>query len=103
VAVPFDCRPVRLPLRLDSQADATLAVSRGAPCALSIDPGSVAVDTLTVEAAPANGTLSPRGRTGVVYRPARSFAGEDAFTIAVTGHVGATAGTMLVRVRALVQ
>jgi hypothetical protein len=103
VAVPFDCRPARVPLRLNSQADAALKATRGAPCSVVVDTGSASVDALSIETAPANGTLRPRGRTGVVYRAAPSFTGEDDFTIALKGRANQTPGTMQVRVRVVVE
>jgi hypothetical protein len=103
VAAPVDCRAARLPLRLNSQADAAMTVARGSPCALVIESGPASVDALSVTTAPANGTVSPRGRTGVIYRAARGFAGDDAFSIALQGHVHGTVGTMQVNVRVAVK
>jgi len=103
VAAPLDCHPTRLLLHFDGQADAEMNVASGMPCALLVDTGPASIDTLAVEAAPANGYLNPRGRTGVIYRSAPWFKGEDDFTVALKGRVGSHRGAMQVHVRVTVQ
>ena len=90
-------------LGIDGQADAEMNVASGMPCALLVDTGPASIDTLAVEAAPANGYLNPRGRTGVIYRSAPWFKGEDDFTVALKGRVGSHRGAMQVHVRVTVQ
>src|SRR5262245_45964128 len=103
VAAPLDCRPTRLTLNFNTQADAAMTVASGMPCALLVDTGPASIDTLAVDAAPANGYLNPRGRTGVVYRSMPWFKGEDDFTVALKGRVGSKHGVMQVHVRVVVQ
>ena len=103
IAAPLDCRPTRLALHFDGQAEAEMNVASGMPCALLVDTGPASIDTLAVEAAPANGYLNPRGRTGVIYRSAPWFKGEDDFTVALKGRVGSRHGAMQVHVRVMVQ
>ena len=55
------------------------------------------LDGLSIDAAPQYGTLSPRGRTGVIYRPDRAFTGNDTFVFSLHGRSSST-----VRIRASV-
>lgn len=103
VAAPLDCRPTRLALNFDTQAEAAMTVASGMPCALVVDTGPASIDAMAVDAAPINGYLNPRGRTGVVYRSMPWFKGEDDFTVALKGRVGSQRGVMHVHVRVVVQ
>jgi hypothetical protein len=81
----------------------TMRVSSGTECSLSVPMGGVSVDSLVILGTPSNGALRLRGRTGIIYQPAKGFAGEDSFAFAIAGHTGTAVGTAIVRVRATVR
>ncbi len=92
-----DCRvePVVLEGGLDH--DVSISVPTGRPCPILVRVGNVTLDGLSIDEAPQYGTLTPRGRTGVVYRPDRAFSGDDTFVFSLHGRSSST-----VRVRASV-
>ena len=60
-------------------------VPAGVPCTITIRPGSASIEALTIESYPKFGTLSTRGRTGVIYRPNSKTGGADEFAFAIHG------------------
>jgi hypothetical protein len=66
--------------------DLSVTTPAGTPCTIVVRPGSGAVDALTIESQPKHGTVTARGRTGVIYRPDRKFRGEDEFVFSI--HAG---------------
>jgi hypothetical protein len=98
-----ECRTRPLTLALGSDANASITMTRDVPCTILLQIGSAALDDLVVQSRPENGSLTPRGRTGVVYRPDPRFRGEDNFAFAVQGRLGAIAETSVVRVHAVVK
>jgi hypothetical protein len=103
VATPINCRATPLALRLGTASESSMTVASGMSCAIIIHHGSATLEALSVETAPNHGNLSPRGHTGVNYRPMPGFAGEDFFAIALKGRLNSHEGTMVVRVRVAVQ
>jgi hypothetical protein len=81
----------------------TMRVSRGTQCSLAVRTAGISVEDLVILGTPSNGEVRLRGRTGIIYQPAKGFAGEDSFAFAIAGHTGAAAGTAIVRVRATVR
>jgi len=61
------------------------SVPAGVPCTITIRPGSASIEALTIESYPKFGTLSTRGRTGVIYRPNSRTGGSDEFAFAIHG------------------
>jgi hypothetical protein len=79
----------------------TMTVWHSAACSISTRAENVTVDDLKV--APQHGDLALRGRTGVIYRPAREFTGDDFFAFALRGRADAGDESSLVRVRVIVK
>ena len=97
-----DCRAKPIPLALGLDAEASIAVPANTPCTILVQAGSTALDSITIDAPPERGTLTPRGRTGVVYRPQRGFKGEDAFAFSLHGRPSSVRETSIIRVRSSV-
>jgi hypothetical protein len=66
---------------MTSEVSAT--VPAGAPCTITLRPGSIPIEALTIESYPKLGSLTPRGRTGVIYRPHNKTSGSDEFVFAI--------------------
>ena len=73
-------------------------VPAGVPCMITIRPGSASIDALTIESHPKVGTLSARGRTGVIYRPNSRTGGPDEFAFAVHGVAPSLTQKFVIRV-----
>jgi type IV secretory pathway VirB2 component (pilin) len=78
--------------------DLSVTTSAGMPCTIVVRPGSAALDALTIESQPKHGTVTARGRTGVVYRPHPKFRGDDGFTFSIRGGPGSPHETSVIRV-----
>ena len=98
-----ECRSWPTLLVFGQETDASLLVRGAVGCPLSLQAPSLAVDELKMITLPENGSVMPRGRTGVTYLPSRNFKGEDFFAFTVHGHSAAAEGTALVRVRVSVR
>jgi hypothetical protein len=98
-----ECRPTPVPLGFGTEIEGRILVSAGVPCPLSLRLGSARVDSLNVAVPPSHGVVTPRGRTGLVYRPFRGFRGEDAFSFSLHGRSSQSSGEAVVRVRVTVQ
>ena len=61
------------------------------------------IEEIAIDVMPQHGTATLRGRTGVTYRPAPRFKGDDSFAFSVRGRAGSTTGRSLVQVRATVK
>jgi hypothetical protein len=85
-----------------ADVDVKMTVARNAACAVAAKTVSPVVD-LEIAVPPQHGTLTLRGRTGVTYRPAREFTGEDSFSFALRGAPAGRAGASLVRVNVSVK
>jgi hypothetical protein len=95
-----DCRVEPIPLMVGTDSEISIGVPVGIPCTILVQPGSPVIDSITVGAAPERGTLMPRGRTGVIYRPHPGFSGEDSFAFSLNSRSGSTTATSTIRVRA---
>jgi len=80
-----------------------MRVSSGRSCIMVARIGSTDAQDIWIDTAPQHGTVRPRGRTGITYRAADRFKGDDFFTIALRGRGKSGAGIMTVRVRVAVQ
>ena len=95
-----DCRVAPIPVALGLQTEVSIALPANTPCTILVQGGSVTLDGLTIDLPPERGTLTPRGRTGVVYRPRAGFKGADAFDFSLRGRSHAGYETATIRVRA---
>lgn len=83
-----NCHIRLAPYVLGITSEVSATVPAGVPCTITIRPGSTSIDALTIESPPKFGTLTPRGRTGVIYRPHNRAGGSDEFAFAI--HSGAS-------------
>jgi hypothetical protein len=97
-----DCRVEPIPFALGLDSDVSIELPANTPCTILVRAGSAVVDDITVNAPPERGTLTSRGRTGVVYRPSPGFQGGDAFGFSLRGRSNTTPETSVVHVRAIV-
>jgi hypothetical protein len=93
------------PALLGSGAElaAHMTVSHNAACAIGAKIQSIATEDVKLEVAPQHGTLALRGRSGVTYRPAPEFTGNDFFAFTQRGHAGARDNMSFVRVSVTVK
>jgi hypothetical protein len=94
------CRVTPIQLALGHETEVSIALPANTPCTIRVEPGSATLDGLRIEVPPERGTLTPRGRTGVVYRPRAGFKGSDAFDFSLRGGSPAAYETSTIRVRA---
>jgi hypothetical protein len=97
------CRAEPGTLVFGADVEATMTVSHGSPCAIWIKAENTSLDELKVTSLPQHGTISLRGRTGVIYRPYREFTGEDFFLFTLRGSSAMRDKASLVRVRVSVK
>jgi hypothetical protein len=95
-----DCRVAPIPLALGLETEVSLALPANTPCTIVVHSGGASLDGLRIDVPPERGTLTPRGRTGVVYRPRPGFKGADAFDFSLSGRSHAAYETATIRVRA---
>jgi Bacterial Ig domain len=97
------CRVSPIRLALGDHQNISIALPANTPCTISVQPASTMLDDITVDAPAAHGTLTPRGRTGVTYRPRAGFRGSDSFDFSL--HSGSNAGreSSVIRVRATIE
>jgi hypothetical protein len=93
------CRTSPLVFRPGVAAETLMTVARDRACSLYVSPGSAIINSLQIDAVPSGGTLSARGRTGVIYRALSGFNGDDAFTFTLAGKVKEDIATMTVKVQ----
>ena len=98
-----DCRVQPIPLALGTVSNISITMPADTPCTVLVSAPSTAVDAIAIDTAPIHGTVTPRGRTGAIYRPAPKYRGEDSFNFSIHGHAGTASGTAIVRVRATVR
>ena len=94
-------RPVHLALGYDQNV--SIALPANTACTISVQHDSAMLDDITVDAPAAHGTLTPRGRTGVVYRPRTGFRGLDSFDFSLHRGSSAERETSVIRVRASIE
>ena len=97
------CQAAPLPLRLGTETAVQMAVSPGMACTLAVPVTTASLDDVVVTMPPAHGAVTPRGRSGIVYRAKPAFSGDDAFAFALSGHSESGAGTMTVLVNVTVR
>jgi hypothetical protein len=97
-----DCRVAPIPLALGVQTEVSIALPANTPCTILVQGGSATLDGLRIDVPPERGTLTPRGRTGVVYRPRSGFKGADVFDFSLRGRSSAAYEIATIRVRATI-
>jgi len=97
------CRTEPAVLGIGADLHARMIVSHNGACAIWTKADNIAINDVSIATAPQHGTLALRGRTGVTYRPARQFTGEDSFAFTLHGRLDAHEDSSLVRVRVTVQ
>lgn len=97
------CRTEPAVLRSGADIDATMTVSHNAACAIWTKTQSISINDVKIAVPPRHGTLALRGRTGVTYRPAGQFTGDDFFAFALRGRADARDRASLVRVHVTVR
>ena len=100
---PIGCQTSPLFFRFGGEAEATMLLRSNARCPVFVHTGSAVLDDPITIVEPANGALTPRGRTGFYYRPHQNFTGQDYFAIVLNGKTATQAGHMTVRVNVVVQ
>jgi hypothetical protein len=95
-----DCRIAPIPLALGQETAVSIALPANTPCTFLVQGGGATLDGLRIEVPPEQGTLTPRGRTGVVYRPRPGFKGPDGFDLSLHGRSRDAYETATIRVRA---
>jgi hypothetical protein len=98
-----ECRSGPVRLALGSKTAAAVTIGAGAPCAISLFAPGVSMDDLKVAVAARHGTVTPRGRAGVTYRPDVKYHGEDSFDLALRGRSDSGQGFAIVRVQVYVR
>ena len=90
------------PIAPGRTSDVSITLSANTPCTILVRTGNAVLDDIIVQASPEHGTLTSRGRTGVVYRPAPGFKGSDAFALSLRGRPNSVSETTVVHVRAVI-
>jgi len=98
-----DCRVQPMPLALGTESSASITMPANTPCTVTVAAGGTSIEEIAIDVMPQHGTATLRGRTGVTYRPARRFKGDDSFAFSVRGRAGSTSGRSLIQVRATVK
>jgi hypothetical protein len=96
------CRVAPIPLVPGTDSEISIGLPAGASCTILVQPGSLVVEKIDIGTPPERGTVMPRGRTGVVYRPHPGLRGEDSFAFSLSSRSGSISGTSTIRVRARV-
>jgi hypothetical protein len=100
---PAACGTSPVQLTFGAETAARIETGSGAACTVAMQAGTGVIEDLSVMAAARHGSISPRGRSGVVYRAPDNYRGEDSFALALRGHSETQHGVAIVRVRVTVQ
>ena len=103
LAPPIGCRAEPVALAAGVDADATMTLRGGMACSLWVKTSTASIEQLDIIAPPSHGVVIARGRTGVIYRPARQFTGEDSFVFTLRAKSARFDRTSVVRVGVTVQ
>jgi hypothetical protein len=90
VAGVSECRVAAPPAVFGTNAETQMLIRGGLPCPIWTVVASATVNELAITVAPKNGSLTHRGRTGVIYRPAANYRGTDVFEFAMRGQAKST-------------
>lgn len=105
---PFDtstspCRTDPAPFGAGAELAMRMTVTHNAACAIGTKIQAIASNEVKIEVPPLHGTLALRGRSGVTYRPAPEFTGDDFFAFTLRGHSPARDNMSFVRVSVAVK
>jgi hypothetical protein len=99
-----ECAFVRFRFLFGSDAATSMQVGSGQPCHIGVRAGARSVfESVRVSSQASNGTVSPSGQSGVVYRSKPGFRGADSFAFTVTGRGPSSSGPATIRVSVTVQ
>jgi hypothetical protein len=98
-----DCHVQQIPFTLGAESSASIAMPANTSCTVTVATGGMLIEEIAIDVMPRDGTAMLRGRTGVTYRPAPRFKGDDSFTFSVRGRAGAITGRSLIQVHATVK
>ncbi len=90
IASANQCHVSQPPAVFGTNTETQMLVRGGLPCPIWTRIAGASVNELVVTLAPTNGTVTPRGRTGVSYRPAANYHGTDVFEFAMRGPATST-------------
>jgi hypothetical protein len=79
---PFNTSTCRIEPALfapSAELAATMTVSHNLACAIGTKIQSISTSDVKIEVPPQHGTLALRGHSGITYRPAPEFTGNDFF------------------------
>lgn len=93
------CRTLPLVFKPGATVETVMTVAQDRACSLYVSPGSAVISSLDVNTAPSGGVVSPRGRTGIIYRSLSGFDGDDSFTFTLSGKVKEDVAAMTIKVR----
>ena len=88
------CRLAPIPLALGRDSDVSINLPANTPCTILVQTGSAVLDDIAINAPPERGTLTSRGRSGVVYRPLPGFKGNDSFDFSLHGLLNGMRGKL---------
>jgi hypothetical protein len=97
-----DCQIPAVPLAFGANTEISVSMRADVPCTIAVQPGP-AIRRLTLQSKPEHGTVTARGRTGVIYRPNATFRGEDRFTFSLAGGSTGAEETATIQVQAIVK
>jgi hypothetical protein len=90
IASGGQCHISSPPVTFGTNTETQMLVRGGLPCPIWTRIAGTSINELVVTRAPTNGTVTPRGRTGVIYRPAANYQGTDVFEFAMRGQSTST-------------
>jgi hypothetical protein len=93
------CRASPAQLTFGAETATRIETGSGTACTVAVQPGVAVIEELTITSAAQHGSISPRGRIGVIYRAHGNYRGEDSFALALRGRAGGSAGVAIIRVR----
>jgi hypothetical protein len=97
------CRAEPAVLGSGAELAAVMTVSHNSACAIGAKTQSISASDANIEVAPQHGTLALRGRSGVTYRPAPEFTGNDFFAFTLRARSEARDTMSFVRVSVTVK
>jgi hypothetical protein len=98
-----DCHVQQIPFTLGVESSASIVMPANTSCTVTVAAGGTLIEEIAIDVMPRDGTAMLRGRTGVTYRPAPRFKGDDSFAFSIRGRVGATSGRSLIQVHATIK
>jgi hypothetical protein len=98
-----ECQAAPLALKLGSQVAVAMNVTSGMACTLFAQIGSASLEEPIIDMPPQHGSVSFRGRSGVMYRADPAYKGNDFFAIKLNGRSNSEPGAMKVGVSVVIR